>query len=296
MKACRMMLVLAYYVHDLSPFLFELGNGFGVRYYGLSYALAFVALYFGLHEQIKRGWCLLPKKKVDDYVFWVAFLGAVVGGRLGYVLLYDFQRTIQEPLSVFQIWKGGMASHGGILGVIGVMWSYGRKHGIPFYNLADATALCAPIGLFLGRCANFINGELWGRISDVPWAVRFPKSYLVPDFLEVGTTEWRTYVETYVAPRHPSQLYEAVAEGLLLLLLLWVIRVRATRDGAVALSFMGLYALGRIFCEFYREPDSQIGYYFGFISQGQLLSVGLMMVAVVLAIWRYRQTRLTGDG
>jgi phosphatidylglycerol---prolipoprotein diacylglyceryl transferase len=259
----------AYYVDQLSPFLIRFGNGWGIRYYGLAYALGFVLLYFGLHYQIRRGWCRLKAGQVDDYVFWIAFAGVVLGGRLGYCLLYDWPHTAAQPWSVFQIWKGGMASHGGITGVILVMLLYGRRQGIPFYNLADATALCAPLGLGLGRCANFINGELWGRPATVPWAVIFPAA---PDRL----------------PRHPSQLYEALGEGLLLFLLLAFLRIRTKRDGVVSLTFVGGYALARITCECFREPDEQIGYWFGAVTQGQLLSSAMVVLAAVLAWIEFR--------
>jgi len=260
--------MFAYYVDTLSPFLFEVGHGFGLRYYGLAYILGFAAFYFGLRLQARRGWCRLSPKQIDDLVVWVALVGVIVGGRLGYCLLYDFPETVRRPWSIFEVWHGGMASHGGMIGVIAVMFVFARRHRIPFYNVADAAALCTPIGLGLGRIANFINGELWGRPSTVPWAVIFPKAPLVGG-LEV--------------PRHPSQLYEAGMEGLFLFLVLLVLRLRTRRDGVVALTFLGLYGALRIVGECFREPDEQIGYYFGAITQGQLLSAGLIVAAVVLA-------------
>ncbi len=157
-------------------------------------------------------------------------------------------------------------------GVILVMFFYGRKHGIPFYNLAEATALCAPVGLALGRIANFINGELWGRPATVPWAVIFPAA---PDNL----------------PRHPSQLYEAFGEGVLLFCLLIFVRTQTRRDGVVSLTFVAAYAVARITCEFFREPDEQIGYWFGAVTQGQLLSAGMILLAAVLAWLEFRQKK-----
>jgi phosphatidylglycerol:prolipoprotein diacylglycerol transferase len=169
-----------------------------------------------------------------------------------------------------------MASHGGILGVIVAMLWFSRKVKIPFYQLADAAALCTPIGLGLGRIANFINGELWGRPTEVPWAVIFPHAPRI-----MGEQ----------LPRHPSQLYEFFLEGLLLFILLWIIRQRTQKTGVVALSFMGFYALLRILGEQFREPDIEIGYLWGGLTQGQALSMGMLAVTFVLVIFQWKEWR-----
>jgi phosphatidylglycerol---prolipoprotein diacylglyceryl transferase len=258
--------MLAHYLHDLSPFLFQLPNGWGLRYYGLSYVLGFLFLYFGLRWHLRRGWLRLPAGEIDTVVFWLAFGGAVLGGRLGYVLFYDLLATLHDPLRVFRVWEGGMSSHGGIIGVIVVMLCLARRYRIPFYQLADAAAWCTPVGLGLGRVANFINGELWGRPSELPWAVIFPTGGMIP--------------------RHPSQLYEALLEGAVLFAILHFTRLRARREGAVALMFVGAYGALRIVGECFREPDPQIGYYFGVFTQGQLLSFGLILLALGLNLKR----------
>jgi phosphatidylglycerol:prolipoprotein diacylglycerol transferase len=193
----------------------------------------------------------------------------VLGGRLGYCLLYEPRRTFTEPAYFFTVWKGGMASHGGILGVILVMIFYARAKKIPFYNIADATAFCVPLALFLGRCANFLNGELWGRPTDVWWGVIFPDAPLVHG-LQV--------------PRYPSQLVEALLEGVVLQLILVAVRFSTRRQGAVALTFMAGYAVLRIIGEQFREPDADIGFWFGNITQGQLLS-GLMLLVTAFLAW-----------
>ncbi len=261
--------MLGYFQHNLSPFLIEFGNGFGIRYYGLAYVLGFIAFYQGLRWQIRQGWCRLPLSLVDDFVFWICLLGVVVGGRLGYALFYDFPAVYHNPLLLLKIWQGGMASHGGILGVIGVMLWYARKVKIPFYNLADACALMTPIGLGLGRIANFINGELWGRPTEVSWAVLFPES---------------TRIYGAIVPRHPSQLYAAFLEGFVLFSLLLFLRYRTRKEGVVALTFVGAYGILRMVGEQYREPDAQIGYYFETVTQGQLLSGGMILIALVLGV------------
>ncbi|HEY8964994.1 MAG TPA: prolipoprotein diacylglyceryl transferase [Candidatus Methylacidiphilales bacterium] len=268
---------LAHYVDNLSPFLVEFGkgSGIGIRYYGLAYLLGFVFLFWFLHRQIALGWLRISHEEADRALLKIALLGVLVGGRLGYALFYDLDETVHRPWTLLMVWKGGMASHGGILGVIAVMIWEARRLKIPFYHLADAAALCTPVGLGLGRIANFVNGELWGRPFDGPWAVVFPKS---------GD----------LAPRHPSQLYEAVLEGAVLFGLLLLVRLRSLkreprRDGATALAFMGAYGVLRIVGECFREPDVQIGYYFGAVTQGQILSAAMVAAAIVLeAVRRLR--------
>lgn len=270
------MHLFAYFIWQPHPFLFRIGENWGIRYYSLAYLTGFFILFLGLHWQAKRGWSLLRGDAISDYVTWVAMAGVILGGRLGYCLLYAPRQTFTDPTYFFTVWKGGMASHGGILGVILVMIFYSRAKKIPFYNLADATAFCVPITLALGRCANFLNGELWGRPTDVWWGVVFPDAPLVNGMN---------------VPRHPSQLYEALLEGLLLQLVLIAVRFSAKREGAVALTFMAGYAILRIFGEQFREPDSDIGFWFGTITQGQLLS-GIMLLATALLAWRQFISRL----
>ncbi len=269
------MLWLAdYLTHNISPFLIRFGeSGWGIRYYGLAYALGFCGLYFGLVWQARRGWLKLSQDAIDSLVMWLALGGVILGGRLGYCLLYDWQQTLREPWSIFQIWRGGMASHGGILGVVLVLWWFSKKYKIPFYQLTDAVALCTPPALAIGRIANFMNGELWGRPAEVSWALYFPQADIA-----TGTH----------LPRHPSQLYEAALEGLLLWILLLLIRRNADRAGTVSVSFLIGYAVMRFIAEFFREPDPQIGYYYDWMTQGQLFSVGLFALGLWLAARRKR--------
>jgi phosphatidylglycerol:prolipoprotein diacylglycerol transferase len=256
------------------PFLWKWGNfhgtEWGVRYYSLAYLAGFCALYVALRWQAQRGWSWLRGNAISDFTTWAAMGGIILGGRLGYCLLYAPRETFTDPTFFFTVWKGGMASHGGIVGVIVVMILFARSRKIPFYNLADATAFPAPIMLGLGRCANFLNGELWGRPTTVWWGMIFPDAPLV---------------NGVQVPRHPSQLYEAVLEGLVLQLVLIVVRFRSRREGAVALSFMAGYAILRIVGEQFREPDVQIGFWFGSITQGQLLSAAMLLGTAGLA-WR----------
>ena len=281
------MHLFAYFIERPHPFLFQIGTNWGIRFYSLAYLAGFYILFVGLRWQARRGWSLLRGDAISDYVTWVAMAGVILGGRLGYCLLYEPRQTFTDPTYFFTVWKGGMASHGGILGVILVMIFYARAHKIPFYNLADATAFCVPVCLGLGRCANFLNGELWGRPTDAWLGVVFP----VPHEL---------WVNGMNVPRYPSQLIEALLEGLLLQLVLVAVRLSTKREGAVALTFMAGYAVLRIVGEQFREPDSDIGFWFGTMTQGQLLS-GIMLLLTALLAWRQffsrRETgsRLTSD-
>ncbi|CAB4244407.1 Prolipoprotein diacylglyceryl transferase [Methylacidimicrobium sp. AP8] len=264
--------MLAFYVDNLSPYLLRFPGGWGIRYYGLAYLLGFLFLWWGLHYQRKKGWLRLTDRQIDDFVFWLAMAGVIAGGRLGYCLLYDLPHILRRPLDLFALWQGGMSSHGGIVGVLIVLFWSARRYRLPFFHLADAVCWCTPVGLGLGRIANFLNGELWGRPSTVPWAVIFPEAPLV---------------HGQAVPRHPSQLYEAALEGLLLFALLTGLRAGGAREGTVALCFLAGYSVVRIVAECFREPDVQIGFYFGFLTQGQILSGITLAVAGLL--WELRR-------
>ena len=262
------MPLFAYFIERPHPFLFRLGDNWGIRYYSLAYLTGFYAIYVALRWQAARGWSLLKGDAISDYVAWVSLLGVIVGGRLGYCLLYAPRQTFTDPTYFFTTWKGGMASHGGILGVILVMAFFARARKIPFYNLADASALFVPTALGLGRCANFLNGELWGRPTGVWWGVVFPDA---------------PWIDGVNVPRYPSQLIEALLEGLVLQLVLLAVRFSTKREGAVALAFMAGYAVLRIVGEQFREPDQDIGFWFGSITQGQLLSALMLLTTLLLA-------------
>ncbi len=271
------MHLFAYFVEQPRPFLLGpyghfYGIELGLRYYSLAYLAGFYILFVGLRWQARRGWSLLRGDAIADYVVYVAILGTILGGRLGYCLLYEPRATFSDPFYFFSVWKGGMASHGGILGVILVMIFYARSQKLPFYHLADATAFCVPIALGLGRCANFLNGELWGRPTDVWWGVIFPGA---PRMYGVNV------------PRYPSQLIEALLEGVVLQLALIAVRLATKREGAVALTFMAGYAILRIVGEQFRMPDEDIGFWFSSITQGQLLSGLMLAVSAVLAYFQF---------
>lgn len=259
-----------YWIHDFSPFLIDFGGGWGIRYYGLAYVVGFLAFYFGMLRFYEWQWSPLNADQVADLLMWMV-VGVLAGGRLGYCLFYDLENTLNDPLHVIAFWRyggiSGMASHGGFLGVLLAGILFARRTGVSFWQLADNICTLVPVGLFLGRIANFINGELWGRVTDVPWAVIFK----VPG--ELST------------PRHPSQLYEAFGEGLVAFAVVFLVRLkfgRLLKAGDAALLFLVLYSIARISAEFFREPDSHIGFDWLGLTRGQWLSFGLIILAMIL--------------
>lgn len=266
-----------YFVHQLSPFAIEFTPGFGIRWYGLAYAAGFLIGWWILIRAAHKKWIPLDAKARGEFIF-ALLLGVILGGRLGYMLLYDLPAFAANPLRFFQFQHGGMSSHGGFIGVALACLVFARQHRLSALRLFDITCLIAPAGLLLGRIANFINGELWGRISSAPWAVIFPHS------APPGTPL------SLIAPRHPSQLYEAALEGLFLLIYTQL-RARHTRlkkPGQLTAEFLFLYALARIFCEFFREPDASL--FFG-LSRGIVYSLALLPVAV--GLWVYSRKAST---
>ena len=238
------------------------------RWYGLMYILGFIATYFILRAESARKRLPLTKDDVADLVFYGA-MGVVLGGRLGYILFYNLAFYLSNPLRVFAVWEGGMSFHGGFLGVILAFVLYSRRKKVPFWALIDMAAQCAPVGLGLGRLGNFINGELYGRPTDVPWGVVFP-----------GGGE---------LPRHPSQLYEAFLEGLVLFLIVRFAARRSAHTGVAAWTFVAGYGLFRFIIEFFRQPDAQLGLFLGqLFSMGQFLSLPMFLVGSFMV---FRLTR-----
>ncbi len=244
-----------------------------IRWYALAYIVGLLLAIFHAKRVLRQpryfapGKPFMPPHALDDFMLW-AMLGVVAGGRLGYVLFYAPQHFLQNPADIFAVWRGGMSFHGGFIGVLVATWLFARRRGIPFLRLLDITAAATPIGLFLGRIANFINAELWGRPTDMPWGVIFPGAG--PE------------------PRHPSQLYEAALEGIVLFVILHLM-VRSgalRRPGLIAGAFTAGYGVARFIVEFFREPDRHIGYLAGgWLTMGMLLSLPLVALGGWL-MWR----------
>ncbi|MFO1048036.1 MAG: prolipoprotein diacylglyceryl transferase [Geminicoccaceae bacterium] len=255
----------------IDPVLISLGP-FAIRWYALAYILGIVLGWRLVRRIVQRpGWRVTPEA-VDDLVFYVT-LGVILGGRLGYVLFYQPDHYLDRPLELLAVWRGGMSFHGGLIGVLVATFLFARRRGLAFFELTDALAVVTPIGLFLGRLANFINAELWGRTTDVPWGVIFPTAGPLP--------------------RHPSQLYEAGLEGLVL----FAVMLSAARGphppedcGRLSGIFLVGYALARICVEFFREPDVQIGYLAGGVTMGQLLSLPMLL----FGLWLILRARRAG--
>lgn len=278
---------MTHYIHNINPIVFELGGPLAVRWYGISYLLGFIAAILLLRRWSKKGEFEVPVPEVSNFVVMLAFFGVFLGGRLGYVLLYSFGSFLENPLYIFKVWEGGMASHGGLVGIVLFMLWYARKHKHSFWNLADNMACTATLGIAFGRLANFVNGELWGRVTTMKWAVIFPQER----GLYYGQYDL-PMIEKMVAagellPRHPSQLYQAFAEGFLVFGIMLLLRRTAwgKRPGALGASVLALYAIARIGMEFFREPDSTI--YFGWLTKGQLYSI-LMIVGAATIIYKRR--------
>ena len=259
--------MIPYPVFD--PVLVNIGP-LPVRWYALAYIAGLVLGWWAARILVQREalWGAVKRPPVDslDDLLVYAALGVVLGGRLGYVLFYNPGHYLADPLEALMVWKGGMAFHGGLAGAALGIWLFARRQRVPMLAVADLCAAVVPVGIFLGRIANFIKPELWGRATDVPWAMVFPDAG--PD------------------PRHPSQLYEAGLEGLLLFVLLQI-AVRAgalKRPGLVTGLFGTGYGLARIICEFFREPDPQLGFLFGGATMGMLLSLPLIAIGLVLIV------------
>ncbi|BCG46862.1 Prolipoprotein diacylglyceryl transferase [Citrifermentans bremense] len=238
------------------------------RWYGLMYIIGFISAYFIILSGVKRKNLPLAKDDVADLIFTVA-LGVILGGRFGYILFYNLAYYLAHPLKLFAVWEGGMSFHGGLIGALLASLIYIRKHKLRFYPLADIGFLAAPVGLGCGRIGNFINGELYGRVTDVPWAIVFPGGGPLP--------------------RHPSQLYEAFLEGPVMFLILYLISRKVKRDGVVVWSFVALYGLFRFLLENFREPDQQLGFLIGGLSMGQLLSLPMLLIGGLMALYRLRK-------
>jgi phosphatidylglycerol:prolipoprotein diacylglycerol transferase len=258
---------------NIDPIAIEIGP-FAVRWYALAYITGILLGWQYAVHLIKRPPYIMDRATLDDFIVWVT-AGIIVGGRLGYVLFYKPGYYLFHPLEVLFLWHGGMSFHGGMLGVIGAIILFARQRGVPMFALGDIVCAVTPIGLFFGRIANFINGELFGRVTDVPWAMVFPN----------GGPE----------PRHPSQLYQATLEGIVLFAVLAVLAHRVElrrRPGFISGAFLCGYAIARITGELFRQPDAQLGFIIGPVTMGQLLSLPMLIAGAWLIVSSRKRPRL----
>ena len=253
---------------NINPILVELGP-IRVTWYGLMYVFGFFASYLLVRYQMKRKDFGVSKLEVENLYFYL-ILGLIIGARLGYVLFYDIKMYLKDPLEIFAIWHGGMSFHGGLIGVliVGIFFSWKNKKS--FLKIADLFIVTAPIGLGFGRIGNFINGELYGRVTQVPWAMIFP-------------------TDKDLLPRHPSQLYESALEGGVLFLILWFLKDKKLPTGGLLAIFLSLYGLFRFFVELFREPDPQLGFILGPFTMGQTLSAFMIAGGIILFLYLKRR-------
>ncbi|CAH0526795.1 prolipoprotein diacylglyceryl transferase [Vibrio hippocampi] len=251
---------------NIDPVLFEIGP-VSIRWYGLMYLVGFIfAMWLANRraDKANSGW---TREQVSDLLF-AGFLGVIIGGRVGYVFFYGFEELMADPLYLFKVWTGGMSFHGGLLGVITAMFWYAKKNNRTFFNVADFIAPLVPFGLGMGRIGNFMNSELWGRVTDLPWGVIFPNGGPFP--------------------RHPSQLYEFALEGVVLFFILnWFIK-KPRPAGSVSGLFLLGYGSFRFLVEYVREPDAHLGLFGDFISMGQILSLPMVIIGALMMVWAYK--------
>ncbi|MFA5353828.1 MAG: prolipoprotein diacylglyceryl transferase [Thermodesulfovibrionales bacterium] len=250
----------------IDPEILKVGP-LAVRWYGLMYLAGFAASFLLVRSRIKKKALPLGKEFLET-LYTGLVIGLLLGARFGYVLFYNLPFYLENPLDVFAVWHGGMSFHGGMIGSILAGYWVCRKAGVDFWQITDLVVVTVPIGLGLGRLANFINGELFGRVTDLPWAMIFPDGGPLP--------------------RHPSQLYEFLLEGVLLFTILWTVKDRTSRTGVLSSLFLILYGLFRFTVELVREPDVQVGYILGFLTMGQILSAAMILLGLGLMYLRKR--------
>ena len=254
---------------NIDPVIFEVGP-IRVGWYGVMYVLGFLASYLLVRYQMKKKDFDLSRPEMENLYFYL-ILGLMIGARLGYVLFYDLKTYLADPFEIVAIWHGGMSFHGGLIGVlfVGILFSW--KNRKSFWKIADLVIVTAPIGLGLGRIGNFINGELYGRVTQVPWGMIFPKG---------GTL-----------PRHPSQLYESALEGGVLFLILWLIKDKKLPTGGLLAIFLFLYGVFRFLVEFFREPDAHLGFILGPFTMGQVLTFFMIIGGIALFAYRWNKEK-----
>ena len=262
-----------------------------IRWYGLMYLVGFILFIVLGNLRIRKGHTAFTSKMLDDLLFW-GVLGVIFGGRLGYVLFYKLGDYLADPLSILKVWEGGMSFHGGFLGVLVACALFARKHRLSFWDITDFVAPLVPLGLATGRIGNFINGELWGRITDPsrPWAMLFPQARSEDLRAAAGNPQWHEWLAQYGAlPRHPSQLYQFALEGMLLFVILWCYTARPRPRAAASALFLIGYGAFRFIAEFAREPDDFLGLLVMHLSMGQWLSLPMVVAGAALWQWAHRQ-------
>ena len=271
---------------QFDPVLISIGP-LAIRWYALSYIVGFILFTILGRRRIAQGNSVFTKEMLDDFLTW-GILGVILGGRIGYVLFYKFSDYLANPLDIFKVWEGGMSFHGGFLGVVVAMWLFGRKHNISILKLMDTVAPLVPLGLASGRIGNFINGELWGRVTELNafWAMGFPQARYEDAEAAAHNPLWAEWLQQYgMLPRHPSQLYQFALEGICLFIIVWIFSKKPRPAGQTAALFLGGYGLFRFIAEFARQPDDYLGLLTLGLSMGQWLSVPMIVLGAIGFVW-----------
>lgn len=278
---------------QFDPVLISIGP-LAIRWYALSYIVGFILFTILGRRRIAQGNSVFTKEMLDDFLTW-GILGVILGGRIGYVLFYKFSDYLANPLDIFKVWEGGMSFHGGFLGVVVAMWLFGRKHNISILKLMDTVAPLVPLGLAFGRIGNFINGELWGRVTELNafWAMGFPQARYEDAEAAAHNPLWAEWLQQYgMLPRHPSQLYQFALEGICLFVIVWIFSKKPRPAGQTAALFLGGYGLFRFIAEFARQPDDYLGLLTLGLSMGQWLSVPMIVLGVIGFVWFGRKNSI----
>lgn len=268
---------------NFDPVALQLFGPVAIRWYALSYIVGFVLFIWLGRRRIKQGNTVFTTQMLDDLLTW-GVVGVILGGRLGYILFYNFHDYLANPMNIFKIWEGGMSFHGGFLGVLVAVFLFAKKRGLRFWQVMDFVAPLVPTGLASGRIGNFINGELWGRVTDPNafWAMGFPQAAHADQALAAGNPQYLQWLTQYgYLPRHPSQLYQFALEGMALFVIVWLFSKKSRPEGQVSMVFLAGYGVFRFIAEFARQPDSQLGLLSMGLSMGQWLSIPMIVLGII---------------